>query len=122
MTDQAPLSPVEAGRALWQIGEDIKTKTDDLIALRKDKPYLARAKRAAYARSFLGAREGTQEFKKQMAIMDSDEAQFQLEVHEQEMEACKDKLHELRDRSEIGRSINSNLKEELRTFNQTGQV
>lgn len=108
-----PLNPAEAARVLWQIGLEIDTKTADLIELRRKRPNLDRARRLAYARSFLSS-DGTVDSRKLKAELAADEAKFALEVHDQEMEACKDALRALRDRSEIGRAVNSNLKEELR--------
>jgi hypothetical protein len=114
-----PLTPAEAARVLWEISQEIDAKTNDLIELRKRRAGLDRAKRLAYAREYLTV-EGTLEYRKQRAVVAADEATFQLEAHDQEIEACKDALRALRERSEIGRAVNSNLKEELRTFQQGG--
>jgi hypothetical protein len=119
MNDGPPLTPAEAARVLWQIGQEIDAKTAELIELRRERAGLDRAKRQAYARSFLST-TGTADYRRQTAEMASDEARFRLEVHDQAMEACKDALKALRDRSEIGRALNSNLKEELRTFSVGG--
>jgi hypothetical protein len=111
----APLTPVEAGRVLWQIGQDIDAETNELIRLRKELPALLRARRLAHARAFLEA-EGSIETRKQLAEIATADVKFEVDVLEQKMESCKDKLKALRDRSEIGRAINSNLKEELRVL------
>lgn len=119
--NDTPLTPAEAARVLWQIGQAIDAQTKELVRLRRLRPNLTRARRRAYARSFLSS-SGTLDYRKQTAEMAADEAQFALEVHDQEMEACKDELRALRERSEIGRALNSNLKEELRTFNAGGHT
>ncbi|WP_236789659.1 hypothetical protein [Amycolatopsis sp. GM8] len=98
---------------LWLIGVEIDQKTTDLIELRRKRPQLDRDRRLAYARAFL-SNEGTVESRKLKAELAADEAKFALETHDQEIAVCLDALKALRDRSEIGRSINSNLKEELR--------
>jgi hypothetical protein len=116
-----PLTPAEAAKVLWQIGLDIDAKTRELIELRRRRPLLDRDRRMAYARCFLST-DGTLDYRKQRSEVAADEAKFALEAHDQEMEACKDALRALRDRSEIGRSINSNLKEELRTFATGGHL
>lgn len=100
---------------LWEIGQEIDAKTTELIALRRKRPYLDRTRRLAYARTYLST-DGTLEYRKQKSEVVADSAKFALEAHDQEMEACKDALRALRDRSEIGRAVNSNLKEELRTL------
>lgn len=117
----APLTPSEAARVLWQIGLDIEAKTNDLINLRRGLASKAANYRTAYAAAFLTA-SGTVEDRKQIAVQKSSTQKFELEAHEQELAACLDKLKELRDRSEIGRAVNSNLKEELRVFNGPGNA
>jgi hypothetical protein len=119
MNQGPPLTPAEAARVLWEIGQQIDAKTAELIGLRGERAGLDRAKRTAYAREYLST-EGTLEYRKQRALLAADQATFDLEVHDQRIEACKDALRALRERSEIGRSINSNLKEELRSFNSYG--
>lgn len=116
-----PLTPAEAARTLWAIGLEIEAKTTDLIEKRREYPPLVRGRRTKFAREFLRC-EGTLEFRRQTAELLSADAKFAAEVCEQEIEALKDKLKELRDRSEIGRAINSNLKEELRVFNGPGNA
>lgn len=113
------MTPVEAAKVLWEIGQAIDAKTADLIALRRERARLDRDKRLAYAREYLST-EGTLEYRKQRALMAADAATFALEVHDQKIEACKDALRALRERSEIGRALNSNLKEELRVTFQHG--
>jgi len=113
--DGPPLTPVDAARTLWQIGQDISAATADLIQQRRQYPGLVRARRMAFARAFLAA-EGAQDYRRQVAEQAAAEARMAEETCEQSIEALKDRLRELRDRSEIGRSINSNLKEELRTL------
>lgn len=119
MNQGPPLTPVEAAKVLWEIGQAIDAKTADLIALRRERARLDRDKRLAYAREYLST-EGTLEYRKQRALMAADAATFALEVHDQKIEACKDALRALRERSEIGRALNSNLKEELRVTFQHG--
>ena len=121
MNQGPPLTPAEATRVLWQIGQEIDAKTADLIELRRKRAGLDRARRLAYARCYLTT-DGTLEYRKQKSEVAADDAKFALETHDQEMEACKDALRALRDRSEIGRSINSNLKEELRVLHGGGQT
>lgn len=110
-----PLTPAEATRVLWQIGLDIDEQTEAVIETRREHLALVRAHRKAYATSVLTS-TGTVEDRRRKAEQETDEAWFAMETKGQEIEACKDRLKALRDRSEIGRSINSNLKEELRNL------
>lgn len=84
----APLTPVEAARVLWQIGQEIHDHTEELIKLRKRLPALLRERRLAYARDYLST-EGSIEFRKQRAELASADAKFAVDVHEQEMEAVR---------------------------------
>ncbi|MEV8610194.1 hypothetical protein AB0383_20095 [Amycolatopsis sp. NPDC051373] len=115
-----PLNPREAALQLARIGQEIDAQTRELVQLRDQLPALLRDARRSYAESYLST-EGSIENRKQRAVLDAENAKFRLEVHEQLIEARKDSLRSLRDRSEIGRAINSNLKEEIRTF-QSGPV
>lgn len=110
-----PLTPAEAARVLWQIGQEIDDATTELIAERKRFPPLVRDRRMVFAGAFLRA-EGAQDYRRQLAEQAAAEARLAEETCEQSIEALKDRLRMLRDRSEIGRSINSNLKEELRNL------
>lgn len=112
-----PANPVEAKRILWTVGADIDEVTDRLVKLRDQRPSLERSYRMAYAHTYLST-EGAVEARKQKALIAADEARFALDVCDQQIETCKDQLRALRDRSEIARAINSNLKEELRTLGE----
>ena len=112
--DAPPVTPVEAARTLWQIGAAIDAETGELIALRRQYAQRLREHRETYARVFLSA-TGTVEDRKRIAERDSIQEWMAVQGLEQQMAVCQDKLRALRDRSEIGRVINANLKEELRT-------
>lgn len=113
-----PLTPADAARALWQIDQELDTHTKELVRLRLEFAQKAKDARMAYAKAFLTS-DGSIEARKQQAILASEDAKFALEVHDQMIEARKDSLKTLRDRSEIGRALNSNLKEELRILGGT---
>lgn len=112
---ERPLNPAEAAATLWQIGQDIDAETEELVKLRKDFAELRKAHRLDYARAFLDT-QGSMDFRRRRAEELTIDSWFAVETHEQLIEASKDKLRALRDRSEIGRAVNSNLKEELRTL------
>lgn len=111
--NERPLTPAAAASTLWQIEQDIDTETNALVVLRKQYAQLLKTHRLEYAKAFLGA-TGTVEDRKRIAERDTIECWFAVQTHEQEVAVCQDKLRSLRERSEIGRAINSNLKEEMR--------
>ncbi|GAA2773611.1 hypothetical protein [Saccharopolyspora taberi] len=113
MNDRPPLSPSEAAATLWQIEQDIDTETQELVRLRGQYAGLLRAHRLDFAQAFLNT-SGSMDFRRRRAEELTIDSWHAVQVHEQLVEASKDKLKALRDRSEIGRAINSNLKEELR--------
>lgn len=108
-----PLTPAAAAQTLWQIEQDIDTETKELVKLRGEYADLLKAHRLAFAQTFLGA-QGSMDFRRRYAEQETIDSWFKVQVHEQAVAACQDKLKALRDRSEIGRAINSNLKEEMR--------
>lgn len=110
-----PRTPAEAARAMWENDREIAEVTSNLRQLRDRMPGLLKARRLAYARAFLTA-QGPEYFRKQTAEQAAAEASFAVDTCEQEMEACRDRLRDLRGVSEDLRAINSNLKEELRTL------
>ncbi|MCA1185787.1 hypothetical protein LCD36_04880 [Saccharopolyspora sp. 6T] len=109
----APLTPAQAAATLWQIEQDIDTETQELVRLRGEYAGLLRTHRLEFARAFLGA-QGSMDFRRRRAEEQTIDSWYAVQAHEQLVEASKDKLKALRDRSEIGRAINSNLKEEMR--------
>lgn len=113
MSERPPLTPAEAASTLWQIEQDIDTETQELVRLRGEYAGLLKAHRLEFAEKFLTS-QGSMDWRRRYAERESIDSWHAVQVHEQLVEACKDKLRALRDRSEIGRAINSNLKEELR--------
>ena len=112
---EQPHTPAEAARAMWENDREIARVTADLRALRDQMPALLKARRMTYARAFLTA-EGPEYFRKQKAEQAVVEATFAVDTCDQKMEACRDRLRDLRGVAEDLRAINSNLKEELRTL------
>lgn len=112
---EEPRTPAEAARALWQIDRETVRVTAALKAQRRRLPKLNKVRREAYAKAFLQA-QGPEHFRRQTAELAASAASFDRDACEQEMEACKDKLWELKQRAENVRAVNSNLKEELRTL------
>lgn len=62
--------------------------------------------RVAYARAFLSA-SGPVEDRKQRAVIEVEELRFAADVAEQQLRACRERIRALRDRMEVGRSLNA---------------
>lgn len=112
---EVPQTPAEAARLLWEVDQEKDAVTRYLRSLRRQMPKLLKAHRLAHARSYLGG-QGSIEDRKRAAEVAAIEEWFAVETAEQEIESCKDTLKDLAGRAEDLRAINSNLKEELRTF------
>lgn len=121
LADHPPVSPVEAARELWKIGVAIDNETGELMRLRRRYAELGKTYRMAYAHAVLTA-TGTVEDRKRLAERDTIDEWMAVQTLEQQMAVCQDKLRALRDRSEIARVINANLKEELRTTLSSASV
>jgi hypothetical protein len=113
---EEPQTPAAAAKVLWWLDEEARKVTEELRGLRLEMPALNRARREAYARSFLST-QGAEHFRKQTAELAASDQTFARDVCEQRMEACRDRLWELKGKAENVRAINSNLKEELRLMN-----
>ena len=109
----APTTPLEAARLMWEVEGEIDATTNYLIELRRARPTLERTHRMTFAEPFLDL-DGSIENRRQAATKTADAARFALDTNDQEIESCKERLRTLRGKSETLRSINSNLKEELR--------
>ena len=127
MKDRPPLSeqaspetPTDAARLLWETDQEKDAVTRYLRSLRRQMPPLLKAHRLAYARAYLGG-EGPIEDRKRAAEEATVDEWFEVEMKQQEIEACKDTLRDLVGRAEDLRAINSNLKEELRNLGATYQ-
>lgn len=116
--NEMPETPVQAARMLWEIDEEIKQRTAELKALRRRMPQLMRDRRMAYARVYLST-VGTETFRKQSAEVAAQRERLAEDAARQEIATVQELLQELRDRSKDLRSINSNLKEELRVLRGT---
>jgi hypothetical protein len=115
MNGEYPRNPTEAARLLWENDRFIDEVTAELRQLRLRLPHLIKAKRLAYARAFLTA-QGAEHYRRQKAEEASAEEAFARDLCEQEIEACRERMWNLRGHSEDLRAINSNLKEELRAL------
>lgn len=111
----APQNPREAAEALWALNVEMDGHSRALEKIRLTLPGLARTARLTEAEAFLSS-TGSVESRKREAVLAADEAKFALETAEQTIEARRDRLRTLTVESENIRSINSNLKEELRVF------
>jgi phage shock protein A len=65
----------------------------------------------AFARAFIKS-EGAQDFRKQSAVLSTADQKLTMELAEQKVRACRERIRTLRDQIDIGRSLNSAVKAE----------
>ncbi|AHH98217.1 hypothetical protein KALB_4855 [Kutzneria albida DSM 43870] len=70
------------------------------------------AHRVAYARSFLTT-EGSVGFREQTAVLKVEDEWFAMEIADQKVRACKERIRTIRDQIEVGRSLSSAIKAEF---------
>jgi len=100
------LTPEQLISTLSQISRDIDETTKELVELDR-KAVEARAEfRVAFARVFLNT-EGSVELRKRVAEIDTQSQYLAAEIAEQELRAAGHSIRALRDRLDVGRSLNA---------------
>jgi SMC interacting uncharacterized protein involved in chromosome segregation len=100
------LTPEAMIATLSQISKDIEEKTREIIELDR-KAVEARAKyRVESARVFLNS-EGSMELRKRLAEVETYSSMLASELADQELRAAGHAIKALRDRLDIGRSLNA---------------
>lgn len=65
----------------------------------------------AFARAFVTA-QGSVDFRKQNAVLETADVKLAAELAEQKVRACRERIRTIRDQIEVGRSLNSAVKAE----------
>lgn len=100
------LTPEQLISTLSQISRDIDETTKELVELDR-KAVEARAEyRVEFARVFLNG-EGSIELRKRLAEIETQSAYLRAEIAEQELRAAGHSIRALRDRLDVGRSLNA---------------
>jgi hypothetical protein len=69
------------------------------------------AHQVGFARSFLNA-TGSVDARKQLAVLEMADQYLLMELAEQKVRACRERIRTIRDQIEVGRSLNSAVKAE----------
>lgn len=64
-----------------------------------------------FARAFITS-DGSVDFRKQNAVLDTADTKLTSELAEQKVRACRERIRTIRDQIEVGRSLNSAVKAE----------
>lgn len=98
-------------KQLAQLGRDLDAKQEE-IRLLDDAAVRARSRyEVTFARKFLAA-EGNMDIRKYTATVETAELKLDAEIADQVLRAARESIKVLRDRLDIGRSLNSAIRSE----------
>lgn len=85
--------------------------TDDYAVLDEEWVRHKAAHQVGFARAFIGA-TGSMDLRKQLAVLEMEDQFLMMELAEQKVRACRERIRTIRDQIEVGRSLNSAVKAE----------
>jgi len=100
------LTPEALINTLSKISKDIDETTRDLVELDRKAVEARAAYRVEFARVFLNS-EGSIELRKRLAEVETQSAYLAAEIAEQQLRAAGHSIRALRDRLDVGRSLNA---------------
>lgn len=106
-------------KTLSKLGRQLDAKQIEIQELDEASVRAKSRYEVAYARSFLSG-EGSVDARKQAAVLATEQQKLDSEIAEQQLRAAKESIRVLRDRLEIGRSLNAAIKSEW-TAGSVGQ-
>jgi tRNA/tmRNA/rRNA uracil-C5-methylase (TrmA/RlmC/RlmD family) len=96
---------------LAQLGRDLDNKQAEIARLDEDAVRARARYEVTHSRNFLKA-EGAMDVRKHQAIVDTAELKLDAEIADQVLRAARESIRVLRDRLDIGRSLNSAIRSE----------
>lgn len=96
---------------LAQLGRDLDAKQEEIRRLDEDAVRARSRYEVTFARHFLKS-EGNLDIRKYKAVEETAELKLDAEIADQVLRAARESIKVLRDRLDIGRSLNSAIKSE----------
>lgn len=96
---------------LARLGRELDAKQGEISRLDEDAVRARSRYEVAYARAFIAA-TGAEGLRKQTAILETETAKLDVEIADQVLRAARESIRVLRDRLDIGRSLNSAIRSE----------
>ncbi len=96
---------------LAQLGRDLDNKQDEIARLDEAAVRVKSRYEVTFARNFLKA-EGNLDIRKYTATLETADLKLDAEIADQVLRAARESIKVLRDRLDIGRSLNSAIKSE----------
>lgn len=96
---------------LSRIGRELDAKQDEIARLDEEAVRAKSRFEVSFARAFIQA-AGAEGLRKQTATLETADQKLDAEIAEQKLRAAREAIRVLRDRLDIGRSLNSAIKSE----------
>jgi limonene-1,2-epoxide hydrolase len=96
---------------LSNLGRQLDAKQDEIATLDQEAVRARSRFEVAYARAFIAA-TGAEGLRKQTAILETETQKLDAEIADQVLRAARESIRVLRDRLDIGRSLNSAIRSE----------
>lgn len=104
-------TPREVALQLAELGRALDTKTLEIAALDEEATRKKAAFQVSFARAFMNA-VGSVDARKQLAVMATEVEHLEAELAEVKLRAAKEAIRTMRDRLDIGRSLNAAVRSE----------
>lgn len=96
---------------LANLGRELDAKQVEIARLDEEATRNKARFEVQYARAFINA-AGAEGLRKQTAVLETADAKLDAEISEQKLRASRESIRVLRDRLDIGRSLNSAIRSE----------
>lgn len=96
---------------LAQLGRELDNKQHEISRLDEDAVKAKARYEVSFARSFIAA-TGAEGLRKQTAVLETELQKLDMEIADQKLRAAREAIRVLRDRLDIGRSLNSAIRSE----------
>lgn len=98
-------------RRLSELSLMLEAATTEVAELDEAAVMAKSVNEVAYAKAFLGG-TGAMDLRKQQALLDTADERLGMEIAEQKVRACRERIRTIRDQIEVGRSLNSAVRAE----------
>lgn len=105
-------TPTEVVLQLSRLANDLDAKTAEIARLDEEFVRAKSAFEVSFARTFLTT-IGSMDVRKQTAVLETADAKFAAELAEAKVRAARESIKTLRDRLEVGRSVNAAVRTEF---------
>lgn len=106
-------SPVSVAHRLMDLGQLLEEATAEVARLDDEYVQAKQAHMVAFARAFLTSDQRSVDARKQDAVLQCADLHLAMEIAEQLVRACRERIKTLRDQMEIARSVGAATRAEM---------